>query len=353
MIFYADNFPGRTITKDSKIYTYFGGTAYLGLQTDKTFQELFIKNVKKYGTAYSASRKSNVRFSVYEKAEAFLAQLVGSEACITISSGYLAGQLVSAYFNRPKYKTFYAPSTHPALHQKNTKNFSSFEALQAAVAAHIKNKPSVTPVLYFDVIDFNGNNYPGFDWIKSLPAERMILVADDSHGFGITGSHGEGSYRTLQAFDSKALVVCGSLGKGFGIQAGGIFGSSSFISELMETHMFAASSPPPPYTLATFLQAQAVYTEKRKTLLNHIEFFKEKINYPHRFRYMENYPTFTYSEEALSGHLLKNNIVVTNFKYPDEDADTPSRIVLSAHHTGTDILDLVTAINCYPTKPLH
>ena len=89
-----DGFPGRTITKDGKELLYFGGTSYLGLQTDADFQSIFIENIKKYGTAYSASRKSNIKISIFDEVDQYLAEMVGSKACISMSSGYLAGQLV-------------------------------------------------------------------------------------------------------------------------------------------------------------------------------------------------------------------------------------------------------------------
>lgn len=351
MSFYTDTFPGRTLMQNGKEYLYFGGTAYLGLQTDAGFQHLFIENVKKYGTGYSASRKSNVRLSVYEEAETFLSGLAGSEACITLSSGYLAGQLVSTYFNAPSYRAFYAPSAHVALHRQSTENYSTFEALRSALLKHIKAQPDITPVLYFDTIDPQGQQYPHFNWLQQLPLEKIVLVADDSHGFGITGQEGGGSYNLLKALQSKALVVCGSLGKGFGIQGGVIFGSRTFIDALTKTTIFTASSPAAPCALATFVQARSLYAEKRRTLLKNIEVFKEGIQDLSGFRCMEDYPVFSYTDDSLTGHLYQHHIIVTHFSYPGDKAGMVSRIVVSAHHTRSDIIKLVTALNPDPTKP--
>ncbi|MCB0374301.1 MAG: aminotransferase class I/II-fold pyridoxal phosphate-dependent enzyme, partial [Sinomicrobium sp.] len=188
---------------------------------------------------------------------------------------------------------------------------------------------------------------------RSLPLQHIILVADDSHGLGITGPQGGGAYKTLRELRPKDLVVCGSLGKGFGIQAGVVFGSRSLINALAETDMVIASSPAAPATLATFLQAQQLYAEKRRALLHHITTFTAAIHPLSRFRYIENYPAFSYADETLSAHLLRHNIITTHFKYPNENAGTVSRIVLSAHHTGADMLQLITAVNSHPTKPLH
>ena len=58
MAIYIDGFPGRELELDHRKYLYFGGTSYLGLQTDGAFQDMYISNIRKYGTNYGASRKS-------------------------------------------------------------------------------------------------------------------------------------------------------------------------------------------------------------------------------------------------------------------------------------------------------
>ncbi|MBT8302152.1 MAG: pyridoxal phosphate-dependent aminotransferase family protein, partial [Maribacter sp.] len=60
------------------------------LQTDEEFQNVFIRNIKKYGTNYGASRNSNVRLKVFDNAETLLARIVRCEAAVTISSRYFA-----------------------------------------------------------------------------------------------------------------------------------------------------------------------------------------------------------------------------------------------------------------------
>ena len=138
MKYWTDSFPGRSVMVENKEYLYFGGTSYLGLQTDTTFQDIFIKNTRIFGTNYGASRKSNVQISVFEKAENHLAKLVGSEACITLSSGYLAGQLVSQFLSNSKHPFFYAPNTHSALYQHKIKTYDTFAALNTALRAQLR-----------------------------------------------------------------------------------------------------------------------------------------------------------------------------------------------------------------------
>src|SRR5690606_42108003 len=93
MVDYINKFPDRIVETSGGEYRYFGGTAYLGLQTKKEFIECYTKNIIQYGTHYGASRASNVRFSIYDKAEQYLSRYIGSEASITLSSGFMASQI--------------------------------------------------------------------------------------------------------------------------------------------------------------------------------------------------------------------------------------------------------------------
>ena len=341
-----DEFPDRTIAIDGKEHLYFGGTSYLGLQTDAEFQSLFIKNIKKYGTAYSASRKSNIRISVFDEVDAHLAEIVGNEACVTMSSGYLAGQLICDYFSNADYQLFYAPNTHSALYRNQQKVFQNWTALENA----IKTNTNKTPVLFLDSIDFHGDNYPDYSFLKKLPLHKIILVADDSHGIGITGKNGGGSFSVLQSFAPKGLLVSCSLGKGFGIQAGAIFGSKNMIKNLKDTKFFGGASPATPASLATLRDASSLIATKRMQLAKNMNLFLKNLSNRSLFVYVQGHPTFNFQNEPLAIYLEEKGIIVTNFRYPTENDSLMSRIVISASHTKEDILKLCNILNSFPTK---
>lgn len=347
MTYQIDTFPGREITVIDKKYLYFGGTSYLGLQTDPDFQELFIKNIKKYGTNYGASRKSNVRISVFEHAEKQLAQLVGCEACATLSSGYLAGQLLAQTFSDPSFKTFYAPNAHSALYQQTPEHYTDYESLNEAVRSHLASEAKSTAVVFLDSIDFGGLNYPVFKGLRMLPLDKLILVVDDSHGIGVVGENGSGVYKNLRNLFAKELVICCSLGKGLGIQAGAVFGGEERIKTLTETDFFGGASPASPAALQTFIDASDIYFSKRKVLKRNCTSFKELLTDHKMVTGVADHPAFSFSDSQLVKHLEENGIIVTNFNYPNEDAALMSRIVISAHHTLADIQYLTAILNSY------
>ena len=347
MIHYLDSYPGREILVDGKKMLYFGGTSYLGLQTDLEFQEIFIDYIKKYGTSYGASRKSNVRLSIFKTVEDYLAKLVGSESCITLSSGYLAAQFLVQNFATAEHKFFYAPHTHSALHLTNSKPYATYTALNIALREHLRTKKKVSPVLLLDSIDFSGCNYPDFRGLEDLPLDQLILIVDDSHGIGIVGPKGGGVFKKLEALKSKEILICCSLGKAFGVQAGAVFGKKERIQSLTETDFFGGASPPSPAGMATLLGTQALFQRKRETLKDNIRCFLTQLQNQENFLFMQDYPVFSFVDQMLTTYLEQHDIVTTNFSYPSDRDTTKSRIVLGAQHNQDDILQLTSLLDTY------
>jgi len=338
------SFPSRKITINGSKKLYFGGTAYLGLQTHPKFLKIHIKNIKKYGTNYGASRKSNIKIDVFDKAEKHLVKLVKSEACATVSSGFLASQLACNFFKANGHSVYYAPNAHISLHHYNSKNSSSYSELNVTLEKHLK-KTDKPPIVFLDSLDFNGCNYPNFEALQQLPLDKIILIADDSHAIGLPLNNGAGCFSSLKEFHPKELIICTSLGKGFAVQGGALFGTKKRIEQLKNTAFYGGASPASPANLATLIEAEVIYKKRQQRLAKHIAAFLIKTNHLEHFSYTPNHAAFSFSNQKITKHLEDNNIVVTNFNYPNEDSATMSRIVLSAHHKKKDIELVCNLIN--------
>lgn len=338
--------PDRTILVDGKEYLYFGGTAYLGLQSHAPFMEVFLKNVQQYGLHYGASRKSNVALEIYPQAEEWLSQWAGSEACVTLSSGYLAAQLVVQTLLQKGHPLFAAPNAHTALLVHGVVQTQSFEELHQHITLTLEENPeSKPPVVLFDTLDFSGRQFPNFEALRELPLEKIILVGDDSHGIGIVGEQGKGCYALLKDLSPAQLMVCCSLGKGLGIQAGAVLGTSDNIQMLRNTAFYGGASPAPPAFMGTLLDAAPIYRERRAVVMEHLELFKKSLHSLETFTHIEGHPTFEFSNPKLAKSLEKNGFIFTNFNYPDDNGPIISRIVLSAYHQKEDILRLANDLN--------
>src|SRR5690606_16917516 len=106
--------PSRLIRTADQQYLYFGGTSYLGISQDEEFKELFLEGIAQYGSNIGTSRGNNVQLDIFGIAETEAARRFDSPSALTVSSGYLAAQLVVRELSTFG-KMIYAPDTHPAL----------------------------------------------------------------------------------------------------------------------------------------------------------------------------------------------------------------------------------------------
>lgn len=344
MAYPIQNIPDRTISINGKPHLYFGGTAYLGLQNYTPFKELYLNNVSKYGMHYGASRKSNVSLDIYDKSENFLTKWVGSESCLTMSSGYLAALLVVQIYLEKGHPVIAVPNAHAALVTHGVIKTKGFEELKELINTTVREN-LLPPVVVFDTIDFSGEHYPNFKKLKELPLDKIILVGDDSHGIGVVGHQGNGCFNTLKALNPYKLLVCCSLGKALGIQAGAIFGNNGDIKTLESASFFGGASPASPSFMATLLDAQNIYSERMDKLKDNYAHFKSQVRNVSFFMQMEGHPTFEFQDEQLAHELIDNRFIFTNFHYPDDTGPLISRIVLSAYHTTEDIEALAQRVN--------
>jgi 8-amino-7-oxononanoate synthase len=96
-MFDTDHLPGRTLrTAAGREYLFCSGTGYLGAAGSPAFAAWLAEGLARYGTNYSSSRGASVRLRVFAEAEAYLAQWAGTAGALTVSSGYLAGQMAVA-----------------------------------------------------------------------------------------------------------------------------------------------------------------------------------------------------------------------------------------------------------------
>lgn len=326
---------GRTVTIGGLEYRYFAGTAYLGIPTHPTFQSYLFEGIQQFGGHYGGSRLSNLQYPVFEAAETQLSELANAAAALLVSSGTLAGQLVTRTLLQQGKKLVYAPDTHPALFQ--TASDLPLLTYQEWTNRILERAKATRYPLVFccNAIDPLQLKCYHFDWLHELPKDRKFtLLLDDSHGIGITGKNGGGIHTLLSLPDHVELIVAASLGKAFGIPAGVILSSETFIKQLKQSSFFGGASPASPAYLHAFLKVPSLFEQQRVVLLQHIEQFK-KVNTP--FKSLPDYPVFFTNHSLLFEQLLEQQILISSFAYPLSTSPKITRIVLNAAHTKEDI----------------
>ena len=340
--------PGRTLTYNGAEYLYFGGTSYLGLQTHPEFLKCLSKNILSFGSSHGASRNSNVQLEIYEQTEAKLAQFCNAEACLTTSSGFMAGQIVRDYFNRDSYECFHYPQAHAALRTAIDFKFETAEDLRLSLLNYLSKKQAKKPVLFLDSISFSSHHFPDFKFLKSLPLERIILVADDSHGIGVVGAGGAGSYKILKTLDALDLVVCGSLAKALATPSGFILGNDEVLQEIRQGSIFAGASPAHPAAIATLGSSLKQISLQHQKLKANRDYFIQKLKKTDFLSFNPEHAGFNFDDQRLVNYLTSHRIMVTSFKYAGGGGEARlTRLVITATHTRDDLDKLIYRLHRY------
>ncbi|GAB3784154.1 8-amino-7-oxononanoate synthase [Spirosoma horti] len=351
-IFHIDQLPNRTIDHDGQAYLFFSGTAYLGIPQHPDFHQLMMESMRRYGTVFGSSRNGNVRIGVYEEAESKLASRIGAESALTLSSGMMAGQVVTNWLRSQAHTFVYAPKAHPALWHAPMVTLPqlAFADWTAQLPDQLSALPPGPVAILVNSLDAVCSDYYDFDWVNQLPADRPItLVVDDSHGLGVL-NNGRGIWPSIphESVADRAsvrIVGTGSLAKGMGLPGGVVFGDAATIQSIRQTAFFGACSPMPPACLDAFLHADALYEEGQERLQRNIKLAEQVLLPTGLFHHAADYPVFFTEHDALYAHLLQKNILIYSFAYPTAADRANTRIVISAFHEVADIERLAESIS--------
>lgn len=336
----VENFPDRTVIINGKTYLYFGGTAYLGLPTNTDFQNTLIKSIAKWGSFYGSSRNSNIKLSVFDKAENLFATQIGTEKSLTTSSGTLAGKLVLEYLSKTKNTFYHYPKTHPAILHDNSLPIFENGTLHKNLIDNKKENIVITvdAVLALEV------EPTSFDFLNEISSSKLItLVVDESHSLGILGKHGEGVFKTIQNKNLKRKIMIASLGKALGLSGGIIASDANFIDAIKNEVLFVSSSCANAAYLESYITSQNLIKNQQKKLKDNLGFLFEDLDLRDSFKFNKDYPVIYSNAESIYKKLLKKGIIITNFKYPNYK-DGMNRIVITANHVKADLTQLKAAL---------
>ena len=335
--------PGRTAMINGEEWLYFSGTSYLGIVQDETFKELVSDGISLFGVHYGGSRLSLPQLTIYREAEHQLAILARTEAALTVTSGTLAGRLVLQYFSGKDYIKCHAPGAHPAIQETTEAFYDSW--LDEIFNLNTGGKILVILTNHVDPIYVTKTE---FSWINQLPSDQeVILVVDDSHGFGIIGKNGGGIATSLELPNNVSLVVVSSLGKALGIPGGVILASKRIIEGLWKMPIFGGASPISPAYLYAFIKAQHIYQERRKRLQENIELFNQFRPTSPELQCFNQFPVFHTEKNELADYLQQYQIMISNFRYPTPNDNLVTRVVLNSLHTHDDIQELIKRLRSF------
>lgn len=340
---YTDVGPGRTVEIEGQQYLYFSGTGYLGLNQHPHFKALVLEGMERFGVNFGGSRRSNLRFEMYERVEHLFAAWTGAPASLLFSSGSLAGQVLHRIMSKLG-EVLYAPGTHPALWGQKQPPSSKYAEWSAWLLEQLKNR-QVPTVIFANSIDPLKSKAYDFSWVSQIPeGPSVYLVIDDSHGFGITGLEGMGIYGKVAMPAWVQQLVLASLGKAFSLPAGIILGQQDIIEKCWESPFFGGASPLPPAYLHALLKSEDLWRSQLGKLRKLISSFDVGIEGLELFEHLVGYPVYYCKDNSLAEALWQENIMISSFPYPGPNDPLITRVVLNALHQTTDVKHLLAAI---------
>ncbi|KRB56821.1 aminotransferase class I/II-fold pyridoxal phosphate-dependent enzyme [Flavobacterium sp. Root186] len=336
----VEKFPDRIIEIDQEQYLYFGGTAYLGLPTNKKFQDLVVQNILKWGTTYGSSRTANIKLSAYDNGEKFLAAHIGSESTVTVSSGMLAGKLVIDLMKKQTDCFFHFNDTHNAIKIENSLPLFVNDKLNDRL---LDSKAEKIVILTDGVPSFETKPVD-LSFLKQIPNHKEVtLILDESHSFGILGKNGAGIYASID-FPLKRKIMVSSLGKAFGLTGGVIAGNVDFINKIKEMETFTSAAGMNPAFVQTLSDAAEIYTLQHIKLLDNLKYADSILIQNNNVKFDKNYPLIYLLSKELVEKLKAEKIIIASFKYT-KDAEPLNRIVITANHLKEDLDKLIEVLN--------
>lgn len=337
----VNQFPDRTIAIENEEYLYFGGTAYLGLPTHPGFQKLLIKNILQWGTAYGSSRSANIQLTAYENGERFLANYIKAAKALTVSSGMLAGKLVTEVLALQNNTFFHFPDIHPAIKTSNSLPVFIGNNLNP----RLLNSATEKITILTDAVPSFHVKPIALSILNSIPATKEItLVVDESHSLGILGTNGCGIFSTIDLPVIKRKIMVASLGKAFGLTGGVIAGESDFMNQMATHDTFVSTSGMNPAFVQTMADAKEIYLHQHQKLINNLNYLDAHLIKSTAVHFNPHYPLIYPEIEGINEIFTDNKIIVTNFKYPI-DTKYLNRIVITANHQKEDLDKIIRILN--------
>jgi 7-keto-8-aminopelargonate synthetase-like enzyme len=275
------------ITVAGKVYLYFAGNGYLGLQANPEVLAATCESVLRYGVGTATSRAAFTSPPVFE-VERRMANIFRTEHSLYTVSGYAANQMLLESLEKTFDRIFIDEAAHYSLYdaakrirkkrcQPITFKHRDTEDLKRQLDTNLQLHER--PIVLTDgVFSQHGTIAPLNEYAELLnDYGGASLLVDDAHGFGILGNNGRGTFEHFgidtatvnQTLEDQYDVVNASLaeyqqyrchfyltlslGKAAGGFGGAVPGSAAFVQRLKDSDSIyvAASAPPTPIAAAT------------------------------------------------------------------------------------------------------
>lgn len=234
-------------------YLYFGGAGYYLLQSNPEVIEAAVQATLKFGIGSASSRTLTGTTQLLVNLEHKIAEFFKSEDAAYLPSGYLT--------NIAGFQALAALELFDIIFIDEYAHYCNMDATMLTGKPCIQFKhhdhhdllskigqycsPGQKPLIASDgLFPIKADIAPVNEYLKIAEGHNGIVWIDDSHGVGLLGENGRGTYENYN-LESDRLFMGATLSKAFGAYGGFITGKKSFIEQVKCGNVMKGSSSPP------------------------------------------------------------------------------------------------------------
>lgn len=253
-----------------------GSNNYLGLTNHPLVKEAARNAIEKYGSGCAGSRLLNGTLDIHVELEEKLASLVGKEAALVFSTGFMVNQGVIFSLVGRNDTVLVDRTDHASIIDGcrlcfgNTRKYlhNDMDSLEYTLKACEGNGKLI---VVDGVFSMEGDiaNLP--EIVKLTDTYSAVVMVDDAHGLGVLGKQGRGTCNHFDLTD-KIHLIMGTFSKSLA-SVGGFIASDAdtihYIKNIARSMIFSASMPPASVASVSAAVDVMLEEEWRRTALWH------------------------------------------------------------------------------------
>ena len=229
-----------------------GSNNYLGLTVNQEVIDAGVEAMKKYGTGCSGSRFLNGTLDLHNKLERELADFLGTEDCVTFSTGFQSNLgIISAICGRQDY-IFNGRENHASIYDGCKLSYAKVTRYRHNDMADLEKRLAETPtdagklIVTDGVFSMSGDICRLPDIAELAHKYKARVMVDDAHGLGVIGKGGRGT-ASYFGLEKEVDITMGTFSKSLA-SLGGYMVASAKVCEYVRHNsrpfIFSASLTP-------------------------------------------------------------------------------------------------------------
>ncbi len=229
-----------------------GSNNYLGLTVNQEVIDAGVEAMKKYGTGCSGSRFLNGTLDLHNKLERELADFLGTEDCVTFSTGFQSNLgIISAICGRQDY-IFNDRENHASIYDGCKLSYAKITRYRHNDMADLEKRLAETPIdagkliVTDGVFSMSGDICRLPDIAELAHKYKARVMVDDAHGLGVIGKGGRGT-ASYFGLEKEVDITMGTFSKSLA-SLGGYMVASAKVCEYVRHNsrpfIFSASLTP-------------------------------------------------------------------------------------------------------------